>query len=160
VALVGAVLGGVLAAVLLALFYRVALFLIGAAAGFGIGMGFCAVTGTEPGLGLFIVCAVAGGLASLALERLVVTVLSSLVGAAVVAAGALHFLRYGPTFEQLQATGGDAAKLRALVGAPVYIAMGGAVLLGVLSMLVQFKVTGKKRPEAGEASEGEAEKEA
>ncbi len=155
--LAGAVLGAVVAALLLVLFYRLALFVVGAAAGFGLGVLFCWVTATEANLGLFVGFALAGGLLTLAVERLLVALISSLFGAVVTAAGVLHFSRRGPAPQQLYDTGGDAAALRALASTPVYVAMGGAALLFLLSLLAQWKLVGKKRAAASKEAEGEKE---
>jgi hypothetical protein len=151
--LTGAALGGLLAGVLVVLFYRLFLCLAGAVAGFGLGIAFCAVTGMEPHLGIFVGGAVAGALLTLAVERVMAIVLSSALGALLAAAGGFFVSRQGPALEQLQATGGDSAKLAELVGTPVYVALGAAGALFLVALLVQFKWTGRPRARSAEAAE-------
>jgi hypothetical protein len=153
--LTGAALGGLLAGVLAVLFYRLFLCLAGAVAGFGLGIALCAVTGMEPNLGLFVGCAVGGGLLTLAVERAMVIVLSSGLGALLAAAGGLFVSQQGPALEQLQATGGDSAKLAELAGTPVHVALGAAGLLLLVGLLVQFKWTGRPRSRSAETGEEE-----
>lgn len=160
VATVGAGVGGVLTAVLLILYYRLALFVMGAACGLVLGWVFCRVTSTDPSLGLFVSCGVGGGLASLVLERLVVILLSSLGGAALVAAGALHFLGYGPTLNELMGQV-ESPPLEPPSSTPVYVALGCGILLAIVGMVVQFKLTYTKPAEedADESEEDEDKEE-
>jgi hypothetical protein len=143
----GAAVGGLLAAVLLIIFYRVALFTIGAAVGLGLSVGFCWLTATQIGLGLVIVFAVAGGLLMVGLERVMVVFISGAFGSLVTAAGVLHLSGRGPGIEALQATQGDPAKLGELVTTPVHVAMAGAVFLFVISVLIQLRGVTRKRSE-------------
>ncbi len=148
----GAAVGGLLAAVLLVIFYRVALFVIGAAVGLGLSVGFCWLTATPIGLGLVIVFAVAGGLLMVGLEGVMVVFISGAFGSLVTAAGGLHLSGRGPSIEALQATQGDPAKLGELVTTPVHVAMAGAFFLFVISVLIQLR--GGKRTRAEDEKGG------
>ena len=130
---------GVLAAVFILIFYKVALFFGGAGGGFGLGMAFYAAARMEWQWWVLAICALVGALAALLLERLVVAVISGLGGAALIAYGGLHFSGYGPSLGKLDEANSDPSMLAELADTPVYVAMGIAVILGIVSIYYQIK---------------------
>jgi len=134
-----AALSGLVALVVLVMFYRAMQFVVGCGAGLGLALAYCAVTGSEASLGLFVGAGLAGGLLTLAAERLVVTLVTAAFGSLATALGVLHFSRRGPSLQQLYDTAGDPAQLRAFADTTVHIALCGAALLFVLSLAVQVQ---------------------
>jgi hypothetical protein len=155
--LAAAVAGGVVGAAAFYVLHVLFVFLLGAGAGAGLTVAGFAVAGHAPHYVAVVLGATVGGVVALLLRKPVIIVLTALSGAWAVASGALYFLGYGLTEEQITLLQQDpnalAQVVQELPRAPYLVALGSALVLAIAGMLVQWG--GEKPKPAAEEEKAE-----
>jgi len=150
--LAAAVGGGVVGAAAFYVLHLVCVFLLGAGAGAGLTVVGFAVAGHAPHYVAVAVGATAMGVVALLLRKPVIILLTAVSGAWAVASGALHFLGYGLSQEQMTLLQQDPQAfvqvVQELPRVPYLVALGGALVLAIAGILVQW---GSAKPDAAAA---------
>jgi hypothetical protein len=138
----GAILGGLLGALILVLAYFVGVALIGAGIGAGAAMAIWAALGREPGLVPVLILSILGALAALALQRYVIVASTAFGGAQTVIVGGAALLGYGAA----DVTARSVYRVYPLDPLPAtHWDLAAWLALGALGVIVQMAVTAKGR---------------
>jgi hypothetical protein len=155
--LAAAVGGGVVGAAAFYVLHLLCVFLLGAGAGYGLTVLGFALAGHTPHYVVVVLGAAVGGVVALLLRKPVIIIVTALSGAWAVASGALYFLGYGLTQEQVallqQNPNALAQVVEQLPRAPYLVALGSALVLAIAGILVQWGAEKPKPTGEGEKAE-------
>jgi len=149
IAIIAAVVVGLICAVLAVSLYFVGVFLAGAALGVFAGVSLSSALKGVPLLTLIlgVVLGVIGGLAALLLQKLIIILSTASIGSAEIVIGAAYFLTSGRALQWFS----DPSAARKELG-PVAVLW---LLVAIVGVLIQYTITGKKRPEPRAARRAE-----
>ena len=143
IALVCALVAGIIGAVLCVWLFFVGVFLLGASAGAIVAAAFFNAAGSEPQAILVIVFAVVFGIVALVMQKFMIIASTAFSGSYLVVAGVLHLLAHAQGgsllwFDRLQSHS---------VGMLGYVALGFWIALGIAGLSLQYK-SSQRREEA------------
>jgi len=127
IAIIAGVLGGALFAVLAVVLYYIGVFILGAYLGGALSIFIMAFFGLATPVWLLLVLAIAGGVVAVIFKRFMIIVASAFVGAWAIVFGVSYLIP------------------KSSGGAYLYIAFAAWLALGITGMVVQYKVTAKKK---------------
>ncbi len=142
VAIIAGIAGGIIVGLLFVTLYYIGIFILGASAGWLLGVMITSTAGHGMHIILFIILAVLGGMLAISFQRLVITISTALIGAWYMVAGTLFF--FGSGFVPMIMFRNPGQVILYDRGPQIVILLSW-IFLGISGMVFQYRYGARKR---------------